>query len=151
MRPDEPAVRRFLAASMIVRLATLSAKGRPEITPLWFVSHGGRIYMATGASSLAVRNVAANAQIVLLFHGERSQRSGQVLRIQGRANFRKGIRHPAILRFAPKYYLSLGAIRDMLAHWRQVPLSRRYHRQTPEGGLIEVVPESAEFLPALPR
>jgi hypothetical protein len=104
--------------------------------------------MATGATSLAVRNIAANAQVGLLFHGERSRRSGRVLRIQGRANFRPGIRHAAILRFAPKYYLSLGAIRDRLAHRRLASLRSRYHRQTPPGGMIEVMPESAEFLPA---
>jgi hypothetical protein len=39
---DDPEIRGFLARSMVLRLASLSPKGRPIIRCLWFVCQQGR-------------------------------------------------------------------------------------------------------------
>ena len=77
---DEPDVQRFLAHSMVVQVATVSAKGTPFVTPLWSVSHGGRLYITTGRRARAPRNLAQRPHIVVLCTGEWLGASGRALR-----------------------------------------------------------------------
>lgn len=150
MAPDDPDVTRFLAGSMVVRVATLSAKGHPHLMPVWFILYGGRFYMTNAHRSPTVRNIAAHPSVVLLFHGERTG-DRRVLRVHGIATFRKeaGLKRKIVGQMIPKYYVAPGALRHMLRHLRKLPLMARYYMERNEpAGLIEVVPERAEFLGA---
>jgi general stress protein 26 len=149
MSPHDPEVRDFLARSMIARVATLCPKGRPHMTPLWFVWDQGRIYMTSRDGSPAARNVSAHPAVVLLFDAERGPRPDRVLRIQGNATFRKerDLLRLVVRRQGRKYWFSLGGLRHLLSHPRQLPATVRYYTERRENaGVIEVTPERAEFL-----
>ncbi len=149
MRPDARAVGRFLDRSLVLHVATLSPAGNPDIIPLWFVRFRGRIYMTTRSENPTVRDLRRNPEVVLLFRGERGRRKGRVLRIRGRATFRT---EPRIL--APiyalsgiRYYLSPGGIANTIRNRRKFGVRTAYYRERAgEGGVIEVVPGTAEFL-----
>jgi len=145
---SESEVRRFLASSMVVRLATLSPKGLPLITPIWFVPVGVKLYIPTGIGALAVRNIEAHPKVVALFDAERDPAEQRVLRLHGTATWKR-IRPslPLVLRYARKYYLCSGGVRAELAHIRQWALRSRYYGQGDDGALIEIKGEEAEFLP----
>jgi uncharacterized pyridoxamine 5'-phosphate oxidase family protein len=148
----DPTVERFLRKSLIARIATLSPAGNADIIPLYFVVHAGHIWMGTRGGNPTVRDLKQHPEVVLQFHGEQFSASGHVLRLRGQAAFRTGRRRYALVyaRFALKYWLSAGGW-NMLRNWRKVALDRRYKAErSSEGGLIEVVPETVEFL-KLPR
>ena len=73
-----------LSTSRVMILATRSPNGTPFAVPLWFVSHHGRIYATTAASSWTIRNVSASSQVALLLGGEGSHNTGRLL-VRGRA------------------------------------------------------------------
>ncbi len=150
MNLDASPVREFLASSMIARIATLSPKGQPNITPLWFVRDQERLYMTTRDGSPVVRNIAEQPEVVLLFDNERDAMRHQVLRLRGRAVFRmsRGILWRTVLRQLPKYRVSPAALRNLLSHaGKAITMARYYGERGAQGGVIEVTPESAEFLP----
>ena len=147
--PHDHVVTRFVGRSTTVRIATLSPAGNPDIIPLWFVTHRGRIYMSTGAENPTVRDLKRNAEVVLLFHGERRRGSGHVLRIRGRAAFRteRNVVIPVAALSALRYLLAPGAIWNVLVHRRTFGVNLRYKRErTGGGGVIEVIPRTAQFL-----
>lgn len=148
MTPSSLEVRRFLARSMVVRLATLSPKGTPLLTPIWFVSGGTKLYIPTGRGALAVRNIDANPEVVALLHAENSPGESRVLRLRGRAIWSQRRPPPRLLlRFARKYYLCLGGLRSELRHVRQWTLRQRYYAQGGDAALIEVEYIDADFVP----
>lgn len=145
----DPEVRRFLARSMVARVGTLSPKGRPHLTPLWFVHDRGKVYMTSRDGSPAARNVSAHPAVVLLFDAERAPRSDRILRVQGRAAFRKdrSLMQRVVSREACKYWLGPGGLCHLLTHLPKAPLVMRYYAERQrDAGIIEVVPERAEFL-----
>jgi hypothetical protein len=147
MSPDSPEVRRFLARCRVVRIATLSAKGTPHITPLWFVTAEGRVYMGARAESPAARNVVANPRAVLLFDTADGEPSDPVLRMTGTAVVKRGAAwQKQGLLFARKYILSPGDLRDTFANVSRLLDRVRYYAERGNAGMIEVTPESAEFL-----
>jgi uncharacterized pyridoxamine 5'-phosphate oxidase family protein len=152
MRPSsDPVVRRFLRRSMLVRIATLSPAGNPDIIPLWFVFLRGRIYMTTRSENPTVRDLKLNPEVLLLFDGERGVRRNRVLRIRGRASFRseRHILVPVFALSALRYYLSPGGMANTLRHRRKFGVRTHYYSERAgESGVIEVVPETAEFLPS---
>lgn len=94
-----------LSTSHVMILATRSPNGTPFAVPLWFVSHQGRIYATTAASSWSIRNVAASAQVALLLGGEGAHSTGRLL-VRGRAQAVRGPAPVAVLaRIAWRYYL----------------------------------------------
>lgn len=151
MSPDDPEVRRFLPRCRVVRIATLSVKGTPHITPLWFVVADGRILMGARAESPAARNVAANPRVVLLFETADGEAPDRVLRMTGTAVLHRGsaVRREGVL-FARKYILSWGDLRDTFANMSRILDRVRYYAERGNAGVIDVTPESAEFL-AKPR
>jgi uncharacterized pyridoxamine 5'-phosphate oxidase family protein len=163
MRFDDPEVREFLARSMILRLAALSPKGQPNIRCLWFVCQQGRIYIFTGETNPTSRGISVHPDVALLFDGERGgPRSGRLLRVRGRAVFRResGIVARVMLGLARKYFLTRPGLRNLLAHARTVPVTVRFYTEgwanvRKEIGrrpamILEVLPESVEFLPRSP-
>lgn len=148
--PDSESVQRFLQKSLAVRIATLSPAGNPDLIPLWFLVHEGRIYMAPRAGNPVVRDLTLNPEVALLFHGEQSRKPDRALRVRGQATF---VRDPAVVqavqrRALRRYYLSPGGFWNTLKHLRRAGIMRRYYGERGgDSGVIEVVPETAEFLP----
>jgi general stress protein 26 len=142
-------IRRFLDRSMVVRVATISGKGRPHLTPLWFVRKGGHLYLGTRRASAAARDLAENPRVVMLFDGERGPTRDRILRLTGKALVRDRVSLSMIFRSALKYHLSLGGLRNLLASIGTVGKRLRYYAERGgEGCMIEVEPEAFEFLPA---
>lgn len=140
-------VQQFLAGSMIARVATISPRGTPQIMPLYFVCFDGKLYMNNAPTSPTVRNILARPEVVLLFDADRGPRPDRCLRIVGVATFREdaAIVRGVSLRAARKYYLSVSAVLSTLRNARKLPTMRRYRAER-TSGMIEVVPETAEFL-----
>ncbi len=159
MKLDDPEVREFLARSMVLRMASVSAKGRPIVRCLWFVCQRGRIHTFTAEVTPTGRSISVHPDVILLFDGERGPRSPRVLRVRGRAAYRResGVVARALLGIARKYFLTPPGLRNLLAHARKVPLAVRFYaepgwkiRGRGAGIVTEVVPESLEFLPRSP-
>src|SRR5580765_2594998 len=85
MRPSDPEVQKWVGASMVAQVATLSEKEVPALIPLWFVCDGGHLYMGTGRATLSVRNINAHSRVVLMLYAERHGKQNRVLRITGTA------------------------------------------------------------------
>ena len=147
--PRDPAVSRFLQRSTTVRIATLSPAGNADIIPLYFVRYRGRICMGTRRSNPTVRDLIENPEVVLLFHGERSRHPDGVLRMRGRATFRteRSARVPVYALAALRHYLAPGGIWNIVRNRHKRAVDARYKgERAGEGGVIEVVPETGEFL-----
>jgi hypothetical protein len=142
--PTDASVRRFLRRSMVVEVATLSAKGHPFVTPLWFVVDGGALYLTTGPETRAGRNVVGHPQVTLLFHGER-----RVLRMRGTGTCHRGVPSwRVLLRAAAKYYVGPRALPGELRNASRWTLRWRYYGQLKGGlGYLRVVPGAAALLP----
>lgn len=149
LSPTDVSVRTFLGGSLIAQVATLSAKKRPFLTPLWFVVDCGALYITTGPATRAGKNVTQQPEVALLFSGERVGRSDQVLRLRGMATCHHGLPSwRVLLRVAAKYYVSPRALSAELRNIRKWRLRRLYYGQAKGGfGYIRVVPAAAEFLP----
>jgi nitroimidazol reductase NimA-like FMN-containing flavoprotein (pyridoxamine 5'-phosphate oxidase superfamily) len=151
MQVDDPAVVDMFRRCMVVRIATLSRNGRPNITPIYFTYLNGHIWIGTVDWTLAARNARADPRVSLLFEAERDPRDRRVLRVTGRARVRTDpqAQRAYVFRVAFKYSLAPGGILDNLKHLGQARHMRRYHAQSAEKGLpcvIEVTPEDAEFV-----
>jgi hypothetical protein len=144
-----PDVRAFVARSMVAHVATLSSRGRPFVTPLWFVDAGGVLYLTTAKGTRAARNVAHDAAVTLLFHGDPARRATRVVRMRATATCRSGMPPWSVLiRVAAKYYLAPRALAVELRHAGRWALRMRYYAQAEGGaGHLVVVPVAAEFLP----
>jgi hypothetical protein len=130
--PIDDAVRAFLRRSLIVEVATLSAKNRPFVTPLWFVFDAGSLYITTGPGSRAGKNIGHHPEVALLFRGEQLNRGDRVLRVRGTATVHRG-----------------GALPVELRNLRKWSLRRRYYGQAKGGfGYIRIVPTAADFQPS---
>ena len=152
MNFDDAEVQRFLAGSMIARIATISARGTPQIMPLYFVCLDGKLYLNNATTSPTVRNIRVRPNVVLLFEADRGRRRDRCLRIAGEASFREdaSLARRVSLRAARKYYLSLPGLISTLRNIRKLPAMRRYRAER-ASGMIEVVPRTVEFLPLLER
>ena len=152
---DDPEVREFLAHSMVLRLASLSPKGQPLVRCLWFVCQHGRMFMFTASVTPTGRSISVHPDVTMLFDGERGLGSGRLLRVRGRAVYRRerGIVARVLLGLARKYFLTPPGLRNMLAHARRVPAAIRFYagpgweeRGKGLGLIMEVLPEGFEFL-----
>lgn len=151
MTVDDPVALDILCRSMVARIATLSRNGRPSVNPIYFIYSDGKIWLGTPEWTLAVRNVKADPRVSVLIEVEQDPEDCRVLRISGRASVR--IDAEALrsynLRAARKYILTLGGIRNLLTHPRQLWLRRYYTSQSAQKGhsaVIEVIPELIELL-----
>lgn len=150
MRTDDALVGHYLANSLVVRLATVSPRGAPSLTPIWFVVVDGRLVLATGAATLAARNAAADPRVTVLLDGEAAGPSELVLRLRGTAEVHRGAPPLRVFaRVARKYYLSRGGLRTELANAGRWRLRLRYYAQS-EAAWIAITPTDAELVP-VPR
>jgi hypothetical protein len=141
----DAAVGNVLRRAMVVELGTLSPKGRPFVTPLWFVVQGGALYVTTGPGSRAGRNLAAHPEVMLLFDDGRAP----VVRMRGTGTCNRGLPSwRVLLRVAIKYYVAPGGLLLELRNFRRWRLRRRYYGQAKGGlGYLRIVPGAVEFLP----
>jgi hypothetical protein len=115
-------VRDFLDASTVVELATISPSGRPFVTRLWFVADDGALYVTTGATSRAARNVATHSAVGMLLHGDRDGRRDRVLLLRGTATVHHALPSWRVLaKLALKYHLSPRGALSELRHAAQWP------------------------------
>jgi nitroimidazol reductase NimA-like FMN-containing flavoprotein (pyridoxamine 5'-phosphate oxidase superfamily) len=61
------AEREFVAFQRVCRVATVSRKGVPHNVPVCPILDGDRIYFASEAGAVKVRNIQATAQVALTF------------------------------------------------------------------------------------
>lgn len=150
MKPEAPEVVAFINRAMVARIATRSARGTPQIMPLWFVRAGGKLLMTNGETSPTVRNIAADPRVVVMFDAD-GHNDGRCLRIVGTARFHseRSMLTRTVLRELFKYHLAPAALWGAARHPRQIPSMLQYYLERRDGGVIEVSPSHAEFL-ALP-
>lgn len=137
-----PSLDRALSRSRVMILATRSPNGTPFAVPLWFVSHQGRIYATTAASSWTVRNVAASSQVALLFGGEGAHSTARLL-VRGRARAVPGPAPVAVLaRIAWRYYLQPQFAAVELSHLLLWGRRMQYYAQS-QPAYVVITPQSA--------
>lgn len=137
----EDEMQRWVRDSLVTRLATLSPKGAPLVTPIWFVHDGDDLLMTTGGRGLAVRNVRSHPRVVMLFDAELRGPQPKALRVVGEATFEGDLLRPLLLaRIARKYYLRPAALRTELAHVALWRMRTRYYAQFPNPGFVRVRP-----------
>ena len=54
-----------LSTEKNIWLASVRANGAPHLVPIWFVTHGGLIYMCTDPESVKVRNLRHSERVAL--------------------------------------------------------------------------------------
>ena len=147
MKTDDPLVDHYLAQSLVMRLATVSATGGPSLTPIWFVTVDRRLISTTAATTVVARNVAVEPRVTVLLDGEAAGSSELVVRLGGTAEVHRGLPPLGVLaRFAVKYYLSPGGLRSELAHASRWMLRARYYAQA-DPVWLTIEPTDAELIP----
>ncbi len=151
MSPDDPAVANIIRRCKVARIATVSRNGRPSVNPLYFIYREGVVWLGTAEWTLAARNVKSNPAVSLLFQAEKDANDKRILRLSGKARVRTDVEtvRSYRLRVVGKYILPLGAIRNNLVHFRQIPLQNAYRAQSRKKGqtcVIEVIPDHGEIL-----
>ena len=53
----------FLERPLLMRLATIGADGYPQVTPVWFLQEGGRLWTSTEKGRVKVRNMLRDARV----------------------------------------------------------------------------------------
>jgi hypothetical protein len=131
-----------LSTSRVMILATRSQSGTPFAVPLWFVSHHGRIYATTAASSWTIRNVAASTQVALLLGGEGGRNASRLL-VRGHARAVAGFPPvAAFARIAWRYYLVPQFAAVELSHLPLWGRRMRYYTQS-QPAYVVITPQSA--------
>jgi pyridoxamine 5'-phosphate oxidase-like protein len=137
-----PNLEAALRTSRVMILASRSKKGTPFAVPLWLVTHHGRIYTTTSASSWTVRNVVASPQVALLLGGEARDNASRLL-VRGHARAVRGAPPPTVLaRMAWRYYLQPQFAAVELSRIRLWGLRLRYYAQS-RAAYIVITPQAA--------
>ena len=71
--PSE-AIRELLGLRLVATLGTTNADGTPQLTPLWYLYEGGRLYLPTGSGTRKVRNIRARPTVTVLVDQRRPDR-----------------------------------------------------------------------------
>lgn len=61
-------VREFLQRPNLAVLATISPRGRPQATPVWFMLDGQEILVNTAKGRVKLRNMSANPHVALAIY-----------------------------------------------------------------------------------
>lgn len=60
------AVRTFLLAARMARVATVNADGAPHVVPMWYLLDGGVFYFTTLRARLTARNIRRDARVSIV-------------------------------------------------------------------------------------
>ncbi len=152
MSVSRSALRRFVDRALTVRLATISNKGTPLLTPLWFARDGDVIYVGTRRGSLHARHITENPRVVMLFGDRGGKRTRRVLRVLGTARVCDYQTMSLIrkARMAWRYFLRPAALVHWAANWRKIGVRNRYYAERTDPSMVEITLEDAEFV-AQPR
>jgi nitroimidazol reductase NimA-like FMN-containing flavoprotein (pyridoxamine 5'-phosphate oxidase superfamily) len=130
----------YLENTGIVRIATVTPRGRPHVAPFWFACDGERIVVST-LDNQTVRNLRADPECAVLVDLGTDFRDLRGALIRGRARiYGPGESVPAAVR-AP-----LDEIDRMHAQELTEPEFHRYQTwETRDHVLLEISPESATW------
>ncbi len=133
-------IRAYLADAIIVRVATVTAAGRPHVAPYWFATDGDRIVISTLANQ-TVRNLRANPDAAVLVDLGTDFRELRGALIRGRARlYDPGDEIPPAVRERAD------EIDRIHAAELEEDEFRRYDRwETRDHVVIEVEPDSATW------
>lgn len=140
---QSPNLQAAMRKSRVMILTSRSRLGLPLAVPLWFVvSHDGRIYATTSASSWTARNVAVCPQVAVLLGGEGRDCTDRLL-VRGDGRAVRGMPPRAVLaQIAWRYYLQPQFAAVDLSHiglwWKRI----RYYGQS-QAAHIVVTPKAA--------
>ncbi|MEU1160546.1 pyridoxamine 5'-phosphate oxidase family protein [Streptomyces sp. NPDC005921] len=81
---DWSAAEKVLTESELFWISTVRPDGRPHVTPLLAVWHGGALHFATGPGERKARNLAGNPHVVLTT-GTNSSTEGYDVTVEGEA------------------------------------------------------------------
>ena len=104
MRVDARATA-LLQETKVMVLATVRPDGRPHAVPIWFVWHDGRLFFATDADTVKVRNVAERPEVAAVIERGGQEGASHAVIIQGTATRLAPEDMPpgALLAFRTKY------------------------------------------------
>lgn len=134
---SHPAVRDFLVAERVARLATADKAGNPHVIPVCFWFDGARLYFvidekpkrARGTALKRMRNIAENPQVALVAdHYEDDWTQLGYVMIRGEAQ---------IVNDDEEYMLVLRNLRDKYRGYRTMQLSRE------RNPIVRIVPGRA--------
>jgi nitroimidazol reductase NimA-like FMN-containing flavoprotein (pyridoxamine 5'-phosphate oxidase superfamily) len=133
-------IRGLLAETTIVRVATVTPKGRPHVAPFWFWCDGERIVIST-LRNQTVRNLEANPDVAVLVDLGTDFRDLRGAHIRGRARVhREGQPVPDVVAHAQ------AEISRIHAAELEEPEFKRYEAwERREAIALEIVPESATW------
>jgi hypothetical protein len=145
---DRDTARRFIDRALTVRIATVSAKGTPMVTPLWFGRDGDVVFVGTMRASPLARHIAARPRVVLLFGDRGGRATSRALRVTGSATIRarSALTRARKLQIARRYIIAPGALAHWASNWRKLGARGRYYAERPESCVIELTLDAAEFV-----
>jgi nitroimidazol reductase NimA-like FMN-containing flavoprotein (pyridoxamine 5'-phosphate oxidase superfamily) len=149
MSVSKRAMRNFVDRTLTVRLATVSAKGTPMVTPLWYARDGDVIYMGTRRGSIHARHMTENPRVVMLFGDRNVRRTKRVLKVIGTARVceYETMSSARKARLAWRYFFQPEALWHWLKNWRKLGVRNRYYAERTDPAMVEITLEDAEFVP----
>ena len=140
---QSPNLAAVLSTCRVMILATRSEMGTPFAIPLWFVTHRGRIWATTAASSWTVRNALASPDVAVLLGGESGHDNGRLL-VRGRARAVPGAPPAAVVaRIAWRYYMQPRFAAVELSHIRLWGRRLQYYAQSQTAAHVIITPQAA--------
>ena len=120
---------RFLSGAPVIRVATISKNGRPQVTPVCHVVSRGKIYWATDFGAVKLANLKRHKWVALVADEYRANwRNTGGVEVQGKAK---------VYREGPVFRHARGLL------YRKFPV---YKKNSPfdegEASIIEVTPEN---------
>jgi PPOX class probable F420-dependent enzyme len=77
----------FLQRPLLMRLATLGADGYPQVTPVWFMQEGGKLYASTEKERTKHRNMLRDRRVGASIDADHPYRG---ISVKGIAQLREG-------------------------------------------------------------
>lgn len=135
---DPPLSRAQEEQGDILRIATLSAAGRPHITPIWYAHRDARYFAQTAQGALLVRNCTACPTVAAVITHRNSAPGAPVTYIMGRARFSRARRDtlPARLAIGGYYFASPGAVAHAFRFRRGIRRIPAHLGRRPNAGVV---------------
>jgi PPOX class probable F420-dependent enzyme len=61
-----PKAEKFLSGTHFAKLATVMKDGRPQLTPIWYLLEGGKLFVNTAKTRVKYRNIIRDPRICFL-------------------------------------------------------------------------------------